>query len=112
MSTKAAKSFIFGNNRRNNLNTAYGMDNTISPSLLAHEAIDFVKQAPEYGGDERGVGDEATDDSQHVLTNVPHLIRQPFWFEIWQEHGPGEGEEASGNDCKDEWDDEGVVRLG
>ena len=41
--------------------------------VLGHEAIDFVEQAPEHGRDERGVGDEAADDGQRVLTNVPHL---------------------------------------
>ena len=42
-------------------------------SLLRHEAVDFVEQAPEHGWDERGVGDEPADDGQSVLANVPHL---------------------------------------
>ena len=40
------------------------------------------------------------------------LVRELLRFEIWQEHGSGEGEEAAGNDREDERDDEGVVRLG
>ena len=42
-------------------------------SLLRHEAVDFVEQAPEHGRDEGGVGDEAADDGQSALANVPHL---------------------------------------
>ena len=43
---------------------------------------------------------------------LAYLIWELLWFEIGEEDGPCEGEEAPGDDGEDERDEEGVVRLG